>query len=232
MGLARTIAAPTTHVAGGVIYRFTGWSDGATANPRIVDVPANAASLVADYKAAGIVPPVTVSGVRTVANRGSVQSFILTFSAALNPTTAQKAAGYWVVLPGRDHRFGTRDDRIVKFRKAVYEASSDMVKLAPGTRLAANSSLEIVVSGSASKPHPTDVWGRPIDGNKDGAPGGNFVATLGPSPAQARPIKLRRVGMVRAAHGAQPASLLPGAVDAVFRNGILERFIRRRKTSP
>jgi glucose/arabinose dehydrogenase len=178
VGLAHTIYAPATQILGGTIYHFTRWSDGSTANPRIVDVTPGSATLVADYKAAGIVPPVIVSAVQTVVSHGSISSLILTFSAALNPATAQKSAGYWVVLAGRDHRFGTRDDQTVRIRKAVYQPGRNTVTLTPGARLSAKTSIELVVSGSTSKPHPTDVWGRPIDGNKDGAPGGNFVEVL------------------------------------------------------
>src|SRR5262249_51176022 len=98
---------------------------------------------------------------------------------ALNPTSAQKPAGYWVVLPGKDHRFGTRDDKIVKIRKAIYQASTKTVTLTPASRLAAGSSVELVVSGTTTKVHPVDVWGRPIDGNKDGKPGGNYVDPIG-----------------------------------------------------
>jgi hypothetical protein len=178
-------------IARGVIYRFTGWSDGPDSNPRIVDVPATATTFVAVYQAVGIVPPVTVTDVRAVPNHGSIGSFVVTFSAALNPATAQNPAGYWVILPGHDHRFGTRDDRIVRIRKAAYQAGSKTVKLTPAARLSDASSIELGVSGSLSKPHPTDVWGRPIDGNGDGAPGGNFVVIVGPPSTKAK-VRLRR----------------------------------------
>jgi len=107
-----------------------------------------------------------------------------------------------------------------------------MVTLTPGARLAANTTMELVVSRSTSNRHPTDVWGRPINGNKDGAPGGNFVEIIKPSPAQARQIKVKPVGAVRTFAGAQPGSLVLGAVDAVLRNWVLARSTRRLATSP
>jgi hypothetical protein len=232
VGLARTIAAPPTEILGGVIYDFAKWSDGSTANPRIVDVPTAATTFIADYKAVGIVPPVTVKSVRTTAHRGSIQSFIVTFSAALNPTSAQKASGYWLVLPGHDHRFGTKDDKIVKFRKAVYQASLDTVTLTPAARVSATSVVELVVSGSTTKPHPTDIWGRPIDGNKDGVPGGNFVLIVGPAPPQVKRTKAKLAGPVGAGKNTEPSALTPASVDATSITGLLEKSSRRRPSSP
>jgi hypothetical protein len=232
VGLARTIAAPPTDILGGVIYDFAKWSDGSTGNPRIVDVPAAATTFIADYKAVGIVPPVTVKSVRTTTNRGSIQNFIVTFSAALNPTSATKVSGYWLVLPGHDHRFGTKDDKIIKFRKAVYQASLDTVTLTPAARVSATSAVELVVSGSTTKPHPTDIWGRPIDGNKDGVPGGNFVLIVGPAPPQVKRTKAKSAGAFGDKKSTELAALPPASVDAALIIGLFEKPSRRRPISP
>jgi hypothetical protein len=182
VGLTHTLSAPATEIVAGVIYQFTGWGDGIGTGARTFNMPASAATFIADYKAVGIAPPVTVSAVREVKGRGAISSFILTFSAALTASTAQNPAGYWLDLAGKDHQFGTGDDRIVHFKKATYQASTNAVKLIPKGRVAANTYVELVVSGSTSGVHPTDVWGRPIDGNNDGSPGGNYVAVFGSAP--------------------------------------------------
>ena len=194
-----------TQIAGGVIYQFTGWSDGSDRESCESSMfRTRATTFVADYKAAGIVPPVTVSSVPCRDEPWIHSEFHFDLQRGFESTTAQKASGYWVVLPGRDHRFGTRDDRIVKFRKAVYQGSSETVKLTPDCAMAANSSVEIVVSGSAAKPHPTDVWGRPIDGNRMARPAAISSTLLRRTPAQARANpKARHWESIRADHGAQ-----------------------------
>jgi hypothetical protein len=58
---------------------------------------------------------------------------------------------------------------------AVYGAWAHTVRLTPRENLVLDppSPLRIIAAGL------TDVLGRPPDGNRDGQPGGDFVATLG-----------------------------------------------------
>jgi hypothetical protein len=181
VGMDRLIVAPSTQILGGTIYQFTGWSDGSSASQRVVTTPASGASFLALYQDVGIVPPATVLGVQEKLRKGSIQQLIVSFSDALDPASAQNAAAYWLVLPGRDHRFGTRDDRRIRVRAAVYSGSTHTVTLTPRARLASRTVFQVVVSGSTTGAAVRDIWGRPIDGNHDGQPGGNDAVALGPA---------------------------------------------------
>jgi hypothetical protein len=186
VGMSRVIEAPATQILGGTIYQFTGWSDGLSAPQRVVSTPATGMGFLANYQAVGIVPPVTIASVQEAARKGSIQRILVTFSDAVDPASAQDASAYWIVLPGRDRRFGTRDDRRVRIRAASYDAASHTVNLTPRTRLTARTVMVLVASGSTTGAAVRDVWGRPIDGDRDGHPGGNAVTPLGPTKARRR----------------------------------------------
>jgi hypothetical protein len=112
--------------------------------------------------------------------RGVVQSISLVFSGPLDAASAKNRADYWLVLPGRDRVFGTRDDRRIRFRTAAYPVAANTVKLAPSIRLTTRQAFKVVAVGSGSKRSVRDSYGRPIDGNRDGQPGGDFVTMFAP----------------------------------------------------
>jgi glucose/arabinose dehydrogenase len=179
-GMIHTLQAPAGGILGGVIYQFAGWSDGNTSAFRNVVFPSTDASLMAVYQAVGTVPYVTVQGATAQVRRGTVSSVALSFSGALDPSSARSRTSYWLVLPGRDKVFGTRDDRRYRFRSAAYSVSSSTVTLVPSVRITRRQSFQVVAVASGSKAMVRDTYGRPIDGNHDGQPGGDFVATFGP----------------------------------------------------
>ena len=67
-----------------------------------------------------------------------------------------------------------------------YDAASHTVTLTPRTRLAARTVMQLVASGSTTGAAVRDVWGRPINGDRDGHPAGNAVTPLGPTRARQR----------------------------------------------
>jgi hypothetical protein len=187
VGMSQTIVASATEILGGTIYHFAGWSDGISEAQRVVVTPASGADFLALYQFAGIVPPVTVRGVREKTNKGLVSRLIVTYSGLLDAATATSPSAYWIVLPGRDRRFGTRDDRRVRVRAAVYNRAAGTVTLTPRAALSARQVFQVVVSGALTGASVKDVWERPIDGDGNGQPGGNAVITLRPARAKARP---------------------------------------------
>jgi hypothetical protein len=46
--------------------------------------------------------------------------------------------------------------------------------------------FQVVASGSTTGAAVRDIWGRPIDGNHDGQPGGNEVFLVQPRSAKRR----------------------------------------------
>ena len=60
---------------------------------------------------------------------------VLNFNQDLDPAGAKNLANYRLVGPGRDGRLGTRDDLVIRLRKATYDPVTRSVTLRPKVRL-------------------------------------------------------------------------------------------------
>ncbi len=123
---------------------------------------------------------VTVDQVQPVMNaNGQVIEILVGFSGGVNATQAQKKSTYRITLAGKGGSFRARNARVIKLRSAVYKATSDMVDLDLKGQVALGEPLQLVVDGvGPSGLHDSD--GRLIDGNDDGQPGSNAVASIRP----------------------------------------------------
>ncbi len=102
---------------------------------------------------------------------------VLRFSEPLDVTTAQDPANYRIIAPGKDGKFGTRDDTRIRVKSAVYDPASQTVTLRPRIRLNVHRRFQVTVG--ASVPHGVrDLKGRLLDGDRDGLPGGNYKTFL------------------------------------------------------
>ena len=90
---------------------------------------------------------------------------VLAFDTDLDPALARNLALYAIVHPGRDGRFGTRDDRVYALKSAVYDEALRTVTLTPRARLPLNGRYRVVVRGS----QPLSATGQALDGDADGA---------------------------------------------------------------
>jgi hypothetical protein len=103
----------------------------------------------------------------------------------LDVICARRLSNYSLVLPGRDRRFGTRDDRVFRFRAARSQQQTlpdrlgvlSTVTLTPASRVRVNRPVQLHVRGTLPE-GLTDRSGRWLDGSHDGHPGGNFPATI------------------------------------------------------
>ena len=91
----------------------------------------------------------------------NVTGIVLQFSDALNPAQAQNLAAYQLVTPGRDKKFGTRDDKRVALASARYDGSTHTVTLIPKRAFNKMQLQQLTVESALL-----------------GQPGGDFVATL------------------------------------------------------
>jgi hypothetical protein len=67
---------------------------------------------------------------------------------------------------------------VIKLKKAVYNTSTQIVSLTLRTPLAlSRKKLQLLINGSAPS-GLTDSFGRLIDGDHNGTPGGNAIAYL------------------------------------------------------
>jgi hypothetical protein len=141
---------------------------------------------------------------------------VLQFSGALNAAAADNANAYEVapVITVKAAGKGkhkkpptTKLGAPVTPASAVYTGSNNQVTLTPRGTLNLTKPEELIVNGSLV----TDALGREIDGNDDGQPGGDFIATIRGSRATPGGLPLARTQK-------QPANV-PAAIDALLIRG-------------
>ena len=122
------------------------------------------------------VPPTTVVSVsiqklRTGKHR-TTQVIVLQFSEALNAAAAQNLGNYSLgtVPKGKKHK-----SKPVAISQAKYDSAALTVTLFTRNRLVLSAPLQLTLKAVGL----LDSGGRPLDGNRDGQPGGDFEAILG-----------------------------------------------------
>lgn len=204
--LTQTLPAGTTFVSSTITpssststelrFPLGDLASGASRTFQVVVTPANAGTLSTVFSSTGtgVTTPVTTTAVTTVnaaatnpttgpqivdLSRQGIHTdptrITLKFNADLDPTRAQNPANYRLIAPGHDTGLGTRDDVVVPITSATYDAATRTVTLVPKYRLNWHWFAQLsVVSGGATG--LTDTDGRALDGDRNGRPGGTFVA--------------------------------------------------------
>jgi uncharacterized repeat protein (TIGR01451 family) len=121
--------------------------------------------------------PPTVLGVQRFGFHAQPTRLVVNFNGLLDPVCAQDLRNYRLVAPGRDGRFGTRDDRVLVVRSASYDPTRRTVTLAPAGRLKLRSVYQLTISAAAPG-GVADTNGCLLDGNRDAVPGGNYVGLI------------------------------------------------------
>ena len=78
------------------------------------------------------------------------------------------------MLAGRDKKLGTKDDKAVALASASYDAKKLTVTLIPAKSITLTQREQLRITAARI----TDSFGRSLDGNRDGTPGGDFTANF------------------------------------------------------
>jgi len=105
-----------------------------------------------------------------------VTEIVLTFGEPLTAGPAGTLANYRLTMHGPDYRFGTKDDRVRPLAAVTYDEATNTVRVRPVRSLPPGYFFRLTVEGDAGL---TDLLGVPLDGDRDGAPGGDLVHTFG-----------------------------------------------------
>ena len=123
-------------------------------------------------------PLVTVRGVHEqklkLSHKKSVEVVVVSFSGALNATDAQELAAYHLAVAVKKSKSGAKHGAKAILTSAKYDPKAMTVTLTP-KRVLPTKSLQLSVNTALT----LDAQGRPVDGNRDGQPGGTFVTTFG-----------------------------------------------------
>jgi uncharacterized repeat protein (TIGR01451 family) len=122
----------------------------------------NTASLTTAVQADYTSPEVTHQRI-TVTPRG-ITNIILSFSKALDPSTATDPANYTVRTPGPDNIFLTPDDQNVPIKSLVYNSAMNTLTITPQTPLKLAHFYRLAVGGPGA-PGVTDPSGNVLNGD-------------------------------------------------------------------
>ena len=120
-------------------------------------------------------PLVTVGHIewQTVKAKGKKSTKVLEvfFSGALSANDADNAQAYVLDSATKSKKLGTRYTKLVPFKTASYNSSTNMVTLTPRGTIPTQK-MQLTINASLIQ----DARGRQLDGNADGRPGGNYVS--------------------------------------------------------
>jgi hypothetical protein len=123
------------------------------------------------------IPLVTVLGVQEQTHRLSKKKsttvLVVSFSGALETGPAENPGDYHLVALGKARKSSKPPGKLVALTSAVFDPTRNTVTLTPkGT--VPNQTLQLTVTAAGT----LDAEGRPIDGNRDGQPGGDAVVVV------------------------------------------------------
>ena len=134
---------------------------------------------------------------------------MISFSGALDPGAARMLGDYQLATVVKAKKSRAHAGKAVQLISATYDPSGHTVTLTPRGKVPA-SPLQLTIIAAKT----LDAEGRPIDGDHDGQPGGNFQTTLRKAPTravEAPPIGLagRVIDALLGGGHADTISLLP-----------------------
>ncbi len=127
-------------------------------------------------------PPVTVTSVQAIENKHHmVAQIVVDFSGPVNASEADNLGMYRLTMTGRNDSFIAKNATVVKLTSATYNAALDEVILKPRRPFGLSNCVQVVIDGHQPG-GLQDSFGRVINGDNDGEPGGDVVAMICRTP--------------------------------------------------
>jgi plastocyanin len=123
-------------------------------------------------------PVVSVTSVQDTLNKQHmVTGITIDFSGPLSAPEASNVRFYQLAMPGRKGSFDGSSARMLNLKSAVYDGALNEVVLTPKRPFALSKPVQLTVNGRSGS-GLQDTAGQSIDGDGDGAPGGDAVVVL------------------------------------------------------
>ena len=124
------------------------------------------------------VPPlVTVTSVGAITRKHLLTQITIGFSGAVNAGEADSPATYRVTIAGKKGSFTARGAQVLKLKSAVYSPATSTVTLTLKKPSSLAPPIQVLVNGEPPA-GLQDSFGRLIDGDRNGQPGGNAIAVI------------------------------------------------------
>jgi uncharacterized repeat protein (TIGR01451 family) len=208
-----SLGGPQSVTASGGVATFSGLTLSAAANGATLQINSGNLAPATTGGIAVIPPPTTVQGVapeKVSAGKRKPATTLITiqFNEAVNASQAQNPASYTLstVAQGKKH-----PSKPLAIAQVSYNPATHIATLTPAKKLVLSPPVQIQINSS----NLTDAFGRPLDGNHDGQPGGNFQAIVSNSGVTVSSVRASAI----ASASVRAASLSPHTVDALFEAG-------------
>jgi len=123
-----------------------------------------------------ILPP-TVLSVQRHGVHYHPTTIVAMFSSPMDAASADDLANYQLVSAGSDHRFGARDDHVIRIRSVQYDVAADTVTILPAHRLPLRRRFQLTILGTP--PAGLKATARLfLDGAGTGQEGTNYVIII------------------------------------------------------
>jgi hypothetical protein len=142
-----------------------------------------------------------------IGKRKTVTEIIVQFNGALNATSAMTVSNYQLSTVAQ----GRLRSKTVKLAQALYNSATHTVSLVLKQKVTLKQPLQLRIIASGL----LDIFGRQLDGNHDGQPGGDFLATMSKSG-----VSIKAVSAISAG-GVQPLAV--PALDSLIETGFRPR---------
>jgi plastocyanin len=127
-------------------------------------------------------PPVTATSVQATEDKHHrVAEIIVDFSGPVNASEAENTGMYRLTMTGGNDSFIAKNAAVVKLASATYNAALDQVILKPKRPFTLANCVQVVIDGQQPG-GLQDSYGRVINGDNDGQPGGDVVAMICRTP--------------------------------------------------
>jgi hypothetical protein len=120
----------------------------------------------------GEVPGTAITSLNTVRRGTTVVRVELRLNGPIDVAGLARLTNFQFAFAGPDRRFGTRDDQPIALSAPRYDARTGLITLTPRRPLTLTGTARLVVQGL------TDDRRRPLDGDRDGKPGGRFSVLI------------------------------------------------------
>jgi hypothetical protein len=119
-------------------------------------------------------PPVgpKVVNLQSVSSRTGTTAVVLTFDRPMDPASTQDLANYTLSTAGRDRKFGTRDDKILKIASATFDPATNSVTVRFARPLLVGQTAQLRTT------YIRDIYGHPLDGGSSGPNGVPFLTLI------------------------------------------------------
>ncbi len=171
-------AAATVSDAAGTSGRVSTSAAGTATITASMDGLSGSTQFTVTSPAVSAPPPVTVPSVQAMENKQHmVAEIIVHFSGPVNASEAENTGMYRLTETGRNDSFIAKNAKVVKLRSATYNPALDEVILKPKRPFGLANCVQVVIDGHQPG-GLQDSFGRVINGDDDGEPGGDVVAMI------------------------------------------------------